>query len=832
MSAEPTSFLVHDWAGLHAALAAIAGGDGSYAITLDIPAGTLTLEHDLPAIALAAGGHLTLAGQGATLDGAGGHRGLMVLSGGVEIADLTIANATARGGQGGDGLFGGGGGGGLGGGLFVGAAGDVTLRNVDFTANAAIGGDGGDGLGTGAGGGGGMGGHGGDGSGDPLAWGGDDATGFGGGGGLGTGADGGSLAGTATGRDGIARGAAAGGRGSDYQPGGANGGGGGAGRLAHFLSMAGGGGIGGGDGAKAPEGGWGAGGFGGGGGGTPGSYGGTQGGFGGGAGGSYLAGGQGGFGGGGGGSALGGGTPGFGAGAGGTSLLGAGGGGGLGAGGAIFVQAGGSLAFLGGGIAGGQVAGGAGGQGAGGGHDGDALASGIYLHGGQTLTLGSFAGAPLTIADVIAGGIPGAEAGLVIAAGGTVALTAANSYTGGVVIETGAELRLGHAQAAGTGPIAFAAGAQSRLVIDGTDAPPGVLRGLSATTEIVLRALAPTATATLAGHTLHVSDATHAIALNLDPALDLSGLQLTLATDPGGGIRIAFAGLPETGLPCFRHGTLIATPRGEIPVEALCSGDLVLTRGGHARPIRWIGRRDIAGTDVADRPELRPVLIRRGALGPDLPRRDLQVSPLHAVLAFGVLVPAAALVNGISVLRAAEAPTGLQYSHIELHDQALILAEGAPAETFLDEHSRAMFDNAASFAALDTDPAHRPAAIPIPRVTEGWRLEAVRRRIAARAGLAAPTRPSPRLAFHLDRRDATCIEGWAYDPACPGIPVALELHAGGAVLAQALANRYRPDLDRAGLAGGSCAFSIALPPGLDPAALRLLRARDGTVLCG
>ena len=41
MSAEPTTtFLVHDWAGLHAALDAIAGGDGRYAITLDIPAGT------------------------------------------------------------------------------------------------------------------------------------------------------------------------------------------------------------------------------------------------------------------------------------------------------------------------------------------------------------------------------------------------------------------------------------------------------------------------------------------------------------------------------------------------------------------------------------------------------------------------------------------------------------------------------------------------------------------------------------------------------------------------------------------------------------------------
>ncbi|WP_048861183.1 Hint domain-containing protein, partial [Acidisphaera rubrifaciens] len=44
---------------------------------------------------------------------------------------------------------------------------------------------------------------------------------------------------------------------------------------------------------------------------------------------------------------------------------------------------------------------------------------------------------------------------------------------------------------------------------------------------------------------------------------------------------------------CFRAGTRIRTPAGDVPVETLAVGDLVLTAAGAARPVRWIGRRRI-----------------------------------------------------------------------------------------------------------------------------------------------------------------------------------------------------------------------------------------------
>lgn len=830
--AADTVFHVSDLAGLNAALRSVAAGDGAYTISLEVPDGTLRLSDALLAVNLAAGASLTIEGNGTVIDGLGSERGLMVLGGTVEIRDLAITNALARGGDGGSGFYGGGGGAGLGGGLFVGAGGTVTLRGVSFSGNAAVGGNGGDGLGTGAGGGGGLGGDGGDGAGpSELSYGGDDPTGFGGGGGIGRGATGGTLAATEAGGAGIVPGAASGGRGSDFDAGGIEGGGGGAGRLANFLGMAGGGGIAGHDAGNATPLGWGTGGFGGGSGGTLGSYEGTFGGFGGGGGGSFGAHGRGGWGGGGGGASRGtGASAGVGGGAGGRDENGAAGGGGLGGGGAIFVQAGGSLTVLGGTISGGSATGGRGGEGpifGAAGADGRGLGSGILLQGAQAVTLAALPSGTLTVADVIAdapASPSGTAAGrLVIAAGGTVALTAANIFAGGITLQDGAVLALGQAASAGTGAIRFATGAGT-LVLEGTEAPTAPLAGFGLDDTILLRGIAPIgASATLeAGNVLRVGDGVFQLALRFDAGLDLAGRRVALAAAAGGGTELRIVSAPLSSVACFRHGTAIATPHGEIPVERLRIGDAVLVRGGMARRIRWIGRREVAGHEMTAAPELRPVLLRRGALGPEVPCRDLYLSPQHAVLAGGLLIPAAALVNGASILRAAPAG-GMQYCHIELDDQALVLAEGAPCETFLDADSRAMFHNADSYALLDIDPAAPPPApLAIPRLEEGFRVDAVRRALARRAGVAGG-RPGGEVRFHVERRAAGVLEGWAFDTARPGEPVELDVRAAAAVVARGVANRYRIDLDRAEMAGGRCGFRIGVPEGR----LALHRARDG-----
>jgi len=65
-----------------------------------------------------------------------------------------------------------------------------------------------------------------------------------------------------------------------------------------------------------------------------------------------------------------------------------------------------------------------------------------------------------------------------------------------------------------------------------------------------------------------------------------------------------------------------------------------------------------------------------------------------------------------------------------------VLAEGAPAETFVDCNSRVLFDNAAEFAArypgAVTPPAPRFCA---PRITEGPVLVRLLRRLHGLAGI-------------------------------------------------------------------------------------------------
>jgi hypothetical protein len=181
-----------------------------------------------------------------------------------------------------------------------------------------------------------------------------------------------------------------------------------------------------------------------------------------------------------------------------------------------------------------------------------------------------------------------------------------------------------------------------------------------------------------------------------------SGTNLNVIT---GGATSGGNGLVTIDLLCFMQGTLIATPDGERAVEALTIGDLVLTADGATAPVRWIGRRGLHayGPDGylrADPLRVMPIRIKAGALAAGLPRRDLLVSPDHALLIDDILIQAGALVNGVSITREHRLPERFTFYHVELAHHALILAEGLPAETFVDYVDRLAFDNWAEHEAL------------------------------------------------------------------------------------------------------------------------------------
>ena len=94
--------------------------------------------------------------------------------------------------------------------------------------------------------------------------------------------------------------------------------------------------------------------------------------------------------------------------------------------------------------------------------------------------------------------------------------------------------------------------------------------------------------------------------------------------------------------------------------------------------------------------------IAAGALGDNLPIRDLRLTSDHALLIDDVLVQAGALVNGSTIRRIPNAELGERFTvfHIETENHEVILAEGTPAETFIDNVSRRRFDNFAEYEAL------------------------------------------------------------------------------------------------------------------------------------
>ncbi|MBS7532536.1 Hint domain-containing protein [Ancylobacter sonchi] len=191
---------------------------------------------------------------------------------------------------------------------------------------------------------------------------------------------------------------------------------------------------------------------------------------------------------------------------------------------------------------------------------------------------------------------------------------------------------------------------------------------------------------------------------------------------------------------CFLTGTLVATPAGLVAVEDLAIGDLVLTSDGRTVPVKWMGRQ--AFMPAFGMPEARrPVIIVAGALGENLPARDLRVTSDHALLLDGTLVQAGALVNGTTIRRMTAAELGERFVvyHIELENHELVVAEGVAAETFVDNVSRRHFDNYAEFEALfGTSPASI-AEIDLPRVKSARQLPAsIRARVQDAAERLVP----------------------------------------------------------------------------------------------
>lgn len=191
------------------------------------------------------------------------------------------------------------------------------------------------------------------------------------------------------------------------------------------------------------------------------------------------------------------------------------------------------------------------------------------------------------------------------------------------------------------------------------------------------------------------TDFTHPIsALNHDLAdgvinfngTDMNGPTLTMSGVSGGLKQ------DQTGVMCFVHGTRILTETGQTPVEALRPGMQVYNADGELKEIIRVFSKEFSALALRLNPNLRPVRITKGALGANLPSRDLLVSRQHRMLLRSkiamrmfntaeVLIPAIKLIEcpGIFIDGTIETVT---YFHVLFAGHEVIYAEDALSESF------------------------------------------------------------------------------------------------------------------------------------------------------
>ena len=357
--------------------------------------------------------------------------------------------------------------------------------------------------------------------------------------------------------------------------------------------------------------------------------------------------------------------------------------------------------------------------------DGAALtAASLTSFAGGTLSIDATSSAELGTADAAVAGQLVIDAA--VTAGGSGTIAAAVTNHGDLVAQSGTLTITG--PATGNGVFDIAAGATFDL------AQPGALdlRFDSTTGTAILG----TASGTASLAQFSKNDTLELIGIGTGATASYAGDKATVTGSNGAwtfdfagtapGLVVTNQGMDAEVVACFAAGTLIATPAGEVPVQHLSAGDTVTTLSGRARRIVWIGTGRVLATS-GRRNAATPVIVRRHAIGPNLPHHDLRITKGHSLYIDNVLIPVEFLVNHRSIQwddRAQE----VTVFHIELETHDVLLANGVPAESYRDDGNRWLFQNA------NAGWARPPLAPCAPILTGGKVLDAIWRRLLDRSG--------------------------------------------------------------------------------------------------
>ena len=168
-----------------------------------------------------------------------------------------------------------------------------------------------------------------------------------------------------------------------------------------------------------------------------------------------------------------------------------------------------------------------------------------------------------------------------------------------------------------------------------------------------------------------------------------------VAQRPDGSLFIGQDNAPaiplfEKAFSAFAHGTLVLTSHGEVPVEDLQPGDMIIRADGKPVPLIWIGSSSFVPADTGNRTPL--VRFMADSLGSGRPSGFLTFGPIARILHTPsdmrgdatmkkLLTPVRELVDGVNIIEIAP-PTPVRLYHICVARHAAVKIGGLEIETF------------------------------------------------------------------------------------------------------------------------------------------------------
>jgi hypothetical protein len=329
----------------------------------------------------------------------------------------------------------------------------------------------------------------------------------------------------------------------------------------------------------------------------------------------------------------------------------------------------------------------------------------------------------------------------------------------------------------GTAGFASGSGNAGTLALTAVADVPGTIVGFTAPNDVIdLRYISDAgddATAALnpVNDQMTVTGDNGTQILQLDPTENYTGLTFKATPDAAG------TGTDISTVICYCSGTQILLEDGEVPVETLKIGDRVRLFDGRVTPIVWVGQGRVLATR-GHRSAATPVIVRKDALGDNVPNRDLRITKAHSLYIDGVLIPVEFLVNHRSILwddRAKE----VSIYHIELAKHDVLIANGAPSESYRDDGNRWLFQNDNENRDRPPQPACAPVLIGGPVVDAIWRR--LLDRSGPRGGLPLTDDPDLHLLVNGERLNPALQAGGQYVFRLPAPPEAARIMSRAAI---------------------------------------------------